>query len=687
MNQHHIIKKFLIFVTLGSALFAIAHIYISHADTTSTTQASSTPSDAIALDTASSTAATSTTINPVNTSITTATSTLDVASTTPSSTTGVITTSTVVTGDAAAISNITNVLNVNLTDSQGLVEFLNLIAPYVGTINFSGITTGCVGCQTGNLSVLNNNSSTLSNDLSTSASSGANTVNGNGTIDTGNAFAVSNLVNIDNANFTNSNYLLVVFNTASDVNGDIVLPGKDFFNASSTTGVNADSSTPQAITNNNSSTIVNNLDVQAATGNNSSTGSGTIATGNAATAANILNFANTNVTNGQPVVVLVRVFGTWNGSVMSAPAGLYWQQTPDGLILAGSAAQSVFSTSTTSSVNTNNASVSNSVKVYALTGTNELKGNGTINTGNAAAAGNIINILNTNVVGKNVLLALVNIFGNWNGNLAFGRPDLWVGAQANMDISPLQIGEPVHYTVTVANRGSADATNVHITAADSGLHMTTITDLGDGTLTDSTSTTGVISNPTSSIYWDVPILPAGTSKTFTYTETMGSSAVSAGQFTETVTAAEHENDASMIDNTDSISFQTGWFRSGNVHDSDLYVTEINSAASSTLPGSIVHYTLTLGNKIDGGIANGVTLYQTLKGPDGKIISGNTKHIGQLYPGNKVKLSWDAQFPADASSGIYVSTDKIEAYDVVGAKFFTASSTVDIENASTTTQQP
>ena len=78
--------------------------------------------------------------------------------------------------------------------------------------------------------------------------------------------------------------------------------------------------------------------------------------------------------------------------------------------------------------------IENEVLAVSDTGENTIEGNSaSINTGNANAVTNLINILNSNVSDTNWLLGMINIFGNWQGDLAFGRPDLWVGASVRTD--------------------------------------------------------------------------------------------------------------------------------------------------------------------------------------------------------------------------------------------------------------
>jgi hypothetical protein len=80
------------------------------------------------------------------------------------------------------------------------------------------------------------------------------------------------------------------------------------------------------------------------------------------------------------------------------------------------------------------------------------------------AAANIVNIANTNVVGRNWILAIFNIFGDFNGDISFGKPDLWVGARAEVP-ADLHGGSCFTYDLTVTNFGDARASNVVLDAS------------------------------------------------------------------------------------------------------------------------------------------------------------------------------------------------------------------------------
>jgi uncharacterized repeat protein (TIGR01451 family) len=400
--------------------------------------------------------------------------------------------SAVVSGNAIASANIVNVVNTNIYNSNG---FLFLLNNFLGGLSFDfrgldffgehsnagvlGSPCSLEGCDGGgvNLSITNSSNATINNGVRVFAGTGDNKVSaggdGSAVAVTGDAYAGANVVNVANTNLVDTNYLLVSFNNFGSWGGDLVLPGASFFQKFfSGSGVQASN---VDIQNTNTAEVTNNVEAIAGTGNNvaqSASGQAAVLTGDATSGVNVVNQVNTNLFNSDSFYVLFRVHGNWSGNVFSAPEGIEWSETGDGGVQlwsngvggGGGGLPGANLYNTLSVAGSSTAAIANNVSVVALTGDNKAvasAGNAVVSSGNAYAGANVVNVANTNVVGRNWILAIFNIFGDWSGNISFGRPDLWLGVSANTSeaFSP---GADVNYTYTVSNRGDADATNVII---------------------------------------------------------------------------------------------------------------------------------------------------------------------------------------------------------------------------------
>ncbi len=504
----------------------------------------------------------------------------------------------------------------------------------------------------------------MRNNVSVTANTGSNTITsstGESTIITGQSAAAANVVNVINTNIINSRYLLLAVNNFSRWIGDLIFPGKSFF-----AGLlgNGNSTSPAAlnVSNGNSASIANNVEAAAGTGGNSvGAPSGIIITGSANSAANVVNVANTNITNSDQVYILVRVFGTWTGSIFSVPPGVSWRETPSGILLYSSADSGLTSNEpccggSTNISNTNSATVQNNVNVIALTGYNEIKGDGAgvIATGDAAAAANIMNIANTNIVGRNMLLALVNIFGDWEGNLSFGKPDLWLGLNADVSQNPLTPGSGITYHLNVANRGNADATNVRVESGEEPRGLANVVDFGGGRLQNG------------KIIWEIPRLGAGESRTLSYRETVSDSLpLDTTPVTNAAQATSYEPDADPSNNSDylMLAFQGRKFN-GVPMLPKLTVKETNDTNAPISPETVVHYKTVIDN--DGlGIAYRTSLRDVLYDPWGNIVTTNTWDLGDIYPSDEIIIEYSAKFN-NASSGYYINYAYLDGFDDYGS---------------------
>lgn len=380
-------------------------------------------------------------------------------------------TTTIETGDTAATANLLNIVNTNSINSTGTIQMTNLPGGYNGDLDFRIGSTNNSPCNLAdcggveNISAKIQNDASIDNVLALQAGSGGNSIAtaGGGVIDTGNASVGLNLVNVANTNFINSNYFLLALNSFKDVNGDIVLPSlAEFLKAVVGYGENTN------IVSNQSADINNDLKLDALTGDNVSKNSLTslTETGDANTFTNVYNNVNSNLFGGKTISILLRVTGNWLGKIIGLPEGmdftkdgdLYTLQIDDGVVSAITPAELEILSTTTAKIN-------NKVDMLANTGDNQTQDtlNSIIKTGDAVAAANVVNIANTNVVGKNWMLAIINIFGDFNGNISFGRPDIKVGQVINTD-GPVQNGGLLRHKIFVENTGDVDGDLVKVTA-------------------------------------------------------------------------------------------------------------------------------------------------------------------------------------------------------------------------------
>jgi len=519
----------------------------------------------------------------------------------------------------------------------------------------------------GTLLVSNSNDATVNNTVLVRASTGDNTASstgdGSASVNTGNAYASANVFNLINTNLINSNYLLVALNNFGDMMGDITLPGASFFDMlMQGSGSSLPAST--TISNNNSATVTNTASTTASTGDNTATGGtggdATVTTGDAHSAASTYNQVNTNLVGGSTVFFLVNIFGDWGGSVQGLPEGMSWTRTPTGIALmsnsgtfsemndgsAGPINPVANSLSNLGVTNTNNATVNN--KAWALTGANQAgsagEGDADITTGDAYASSNVVNMVNTNVIGKNWIFAIFNIFGNWNGNLSFGKPDLWIGAVAETP-NPTLPGTEVAYHFTVSNRGDADATNVSLNAE----FLKQLLAFSEGTATPKGTK------------WNLGTIKKGETKEYTYKALAGTvpdGTTASADLTASVTSSESDNNA--LDNTEKLSVLiqspiqvTGSASVGQwTNDPKLTVTKTVSAATTTVPATI-DYEVTIKNT--GGPAYNVALTDTLTDPKGGIVYKRAWNLGTVGTDEEISLTYSVEYKGDLPLGKYKNT--------------------------------
>ncbi len=182
--------------------------------------------------------------------------------------------------------------------------------------------------------------------------------------------------------------------------------------------------------NNNEADIQNNVQISSNTGNNSTnfnTGGGQVETGTTESQINIQTLANQAIISGGNLFYfLINVLGTWTGANLLSSTSSTLDSTADLSVgnentgLNSTNTANIKSTDDLKITNNNQASLENNLNLSANTGNNQASyntGNGIIKTGNTNIIASILNFVNLSLVTDKAIFLVVNVFGDWNGNI------------------------------------------------------------------------------------------------------------------------------------------------------------------------------------------------------------------------------------------------------------------------------
>ena len=389
----------------------------------------------------------------------------------------------IITGDSLAIANLINLLNTNVVGSNFQILILDVLANENGDIdlnavweeilagNYSGLRL-YDGSDLANLQFLisNNNTATLENNVSVYASTGSNEIENSSQADinTGDAVAVANVNNIVNTNIVGSNFFFGIINIIGDYTGNLILPRQELFSSNTQEGSSL------TVNNQNSAAVDNNVVSASNTGQNLTTQSGqsTIISGDATAIANSTTVANLNLWFNNWFWFNINNLGGWSGFTYGwtdpeaqeeVEVGVNTFQVEGGAGTTGTALSGSEDSQAVSAIsNINNAEIINNIQVTADTGNNQVNsiGGAAINTGSAWSYANLFNLINTNIVGSNWFMGMVNVLGSWTGSVIFAYPDVAVSLNKNFDQAIP--GDIVTYTITYQNQGYEEAQDVEI---------------------------------------------------------------------------------------------------------------------------------------------------------------------------------------------------------------------------------
>lgn len=593
--------------------------------------------------------------------------TADVSSGTGNNTATVEGDVTITSGSAISTANVLNVLNTNTFNSHGLMYFLNMLMGNVAVdlrSLFSVLTGGTPNIGSGtacsledeacsdpytSLTIDNNNDGTVNNDVNVGATTGGNTAtaeDGNADVASGDARAAANIVNVVNTNITNANYLLLTMNGFAEGAGDIVFPGAEWFTNLLLGGGSVPAGSTVNYENENTATVTTEGTVGAESGNNqvAAGGDATVDSGDATAQTTIVDRINTTIF-GDSLSFLFRVPSDWSGSVYGLPEGMNWREAAGGIEIfwdnEDTDGAPVTQDDLLSVRNTNNAEINNRFNVFALTGDNavEADGDASVSSGDAEASANVVNVVNTNVLGRNWVMAIFNILGDWQGDITFGQSDLWVGARA---VAPKLIsgGSCFNYEVTVNNFGDAVAENVVLESRFDSMiqRMDGFTeDFGDR------------------MEYMMGRIPAGGTRTVSFPTCLERFVNPQSEVTTEFTVSSANDNDDAQDNSELITIVTGT-GAGKPLTPNPELTIAKTVSERTIYASTsVTYTITIENGA-APLYNAV-LMDTIYNEDEQKIHEQQWELDRIYPNETITVEYTAHFNDVVEPGTYTN----EAY--------------------------
>jgi hypothetical protein len=239
------------------------------------------------------------------------------------------------TGNATALANVINLINMNIVGSRLFFGVVNIEGSLLGDIilpnpDFFGQNNPdeSMGIKTEN-----DNLVVVSNLVESKATSGGNQIvaDNKASIESGEAMAISNSNTILNMDLIGSNSLFLTINNLGTALGQVynwsapgsietLAPGLNNFFIPGWQYLGSNQGTAYAVYNLNLAEVDNSVKVLASTGGNEidQCENGLIKTGKALAVANVNNFINLNLTGNNWFYGLINIVGDWRGRAIFA---------------------------------------------------------------------------------------------------------------------------------------------------------------------------------------------------------------------------------------------------------------------------------------------------------------------------------------------------------------------------------
>lgn len=368
---------------------------------------------------------------------------------------------TLTTATTAAQAVLTTELNTTIIGQDTAYGVTHLTQPQ-DTLDLSHVQKSCNPVPTSAAdSIAISNQAVIDNMITATADSGHNSAAGlTASVSTGDALAEANVANIANTSLIGNCWFYQVITLFSPSATSIVLPNEQQFIAS---GTSLTLPTPPVLESTQIATVSTQLESTTTTGSNTAQH---ISTGDTLSLTESTTISNTNLYGSSWFLIKITNPQYWKGSLpggnylsTSDHSALYFWLPPNLTASSDNHLADKISISNTAAINTTAALLANS-------GNNTATGaDSTITTGKAQTELEVLNLINTTIVGNNWYFVLLNLFDTFEGEVSIARPDLSLITPTKATVSP---GDTITYNIAVSNSGNAAAKDVVITQKRAG---------------------------------------------------------------------------------------------------------------------------------------------------------------------------------------------------------------------------
>ena len=567
------------------------------------------------------------------------------------------------TGQSNVSVNEINFFNSNFNNSFLINFILNNFSEIEGDINLEEEIKKVVIEFPDFSQIINENQGVINNVMNIQAITGYNKVfleDGNVIIRTGDANVALNVINFVNSNFNNLKLSFLIINNFGNLLGDLIFPGENEWQDNFGDNLQENK--------NNEATVNNQINIETETGNNvintnnvNGEENTLISAGESNVNLNVYNLLNSNLKSNWFFGVFNN-FGIWNGHIFSLPSGFNLNQSSN-LLLFSSNNISSFSNDL-QTISNSQGQINNQINVEADTGNNEINldnGEAVIKTGNINIAVNLLNFINSNFDNKVGILALVNNYGSWRGDIAFGRPDLILDRSFS-PTNELWPGKEVNFSLSFSNQGTAPATLIVLKEKLDPSKWIPVNLNG-----------GIFDSRTGEIVWHFDRLNIGENKTINYTlEINPQLPANRYELTNQAEISCFEDDSNPFNNINSSTiiadntFLLRGFSSDSFIENkspQLEVIKRHFPKDDFYPNEKIDYQIEIKNK-GNDPAYRITVYDILL-RNGEIIYSNAWYIDKILPNETIKINYSMVINIAKVGDTYKNTSHAEYYDSVG----------------------